>query len=171
MRMSSFLCLELETGGKIVAWLGMVRYGLCMAILSIPILIGFLIPCEFINDKFDNYGMNHEFLKVCYVSKTLIIMAFVSIVTFFSGMFYVYYALYEGIKHKCARQIIPSIIFELTTLSLTILSFIFCESVYSFAGVAINVIINSFLVWTLVSIHQNLKNGVPDCGPVYFTQK
>ena len=115
MRLSSFLCFELETGGKIVAWwtfiicipdfagwckndfckmikndqnsiyqfrtlaghlnlfflrLGMIRYGFFVAILSIPILIGYFISCEFISDQFNNYGVYNKLLEACYIAKT-----------------------------------------------------------------------------------------------------
>ncbi|XP_070498720.1 uncharacterized protein [Chironomus tepperi] len=157
IQLNSFLCFNLEVGGKFISWLGMLRYELNMIILLVLMCIIGFFPCEDIAEQVNKIALASKFLNSCSIAKAFLLWVIITILAFNLAMFYIYYALYEGILKNCARQIVPGIIFEFISLFLGLLMFIAYS--WSIVPMTVMVVIQVYFIWTLLSIYRKIEKG------------
>ncbi|XP_070499477.1 uncharacterized protein [Chironomus tepperi] len=174
MKISVFkkcLCLELETGGKILGWLGIISGILMILFGSIVLITVSLMSCkelrEILQDDDFHDLLSEVSITECQIFKPFLIFASIFVLVYNIISIIINILLLLGIKKRDPGKIIPAVIiqgFATFTIVFRGIASISREGIFCavlFGSIAY------FIFMILYSLYVKIRN---DCAPRYENQ-
>ncbi|KAL7041734.1 hypothetical protein ACKWTF_000873 [Chironomus riparius] len=162
LTVKKFLCFKLETGGKIIGWLGVIGSGLIIPVLILLMVMVSSLSCKEINQLDKRYAdeLTGELgLNDCQtIFGAFIIICSILIAIYMFG-FVIYFLLLRGISNQNEKKILPAVIIEAVVL----VGF----ALYSLANMTVETLVEAIIVGlihfyiftVLYSLYVKIRNG------------